>query len=393
MFLPFFYALRSQGIHATPLEWITLMRALHLGLHNDSLDDFYYLSRSVLVKDEAHYDTFDLVFTHSFGPGAKGELPLKIPDTNEDILRWLESARAPLRLSPEELERMKRLTPEELLKELLDRLEKQDGPHHGGHHWIGTGGTSPFGAKGSHPSGISFADETGGRSAVMLAGERRHRNLRSDLVLDVRQMGVALKRLRELRLTGAEETLDMDATIDRTCKNAGEIDLVFGRERENQVRLLLAMDTGGSMEPFRQLCERLFSAASALGHWKEFKAYFFRNCIYANLYSNLETGEHARVDDLIKDPHGRRLVIVGDAAMAPYELMIPNGVLDRWRTSDIKGIDRLRMLASAFPKRAWLNPLPEYEWESYSTTRAIQELFPMYPLTLEGLTRAVRDLT
>jgi uncharacterized protein with von Willebrand factor type A (vWA) domain len=205
-------------------------------------------------------------------------------------------------------------------------------------------------------------------------------------------MSVALKRLRELRQTGSEEVLDVEATIDRTCRNGGEIELVFERERENQVRLVLAMDTGGSMEPHRRLCERLFSAADGLNHWKEFHAYYFHNCIYENLYSDVEKGEAVRVEDLARDASGRRLVVVGDAAMAPFELLIPNGTMDRMRTSDVKGIDRLKTLARAFPKRAWLNPMPEAEWPSFATIGKVQALFPMYPLTVSGLERAVRSL-
>jgi uncharacterized protein with von Willebrand factor type A (vWA) domain len=209
----------------------------------------------------------------------------------------------------------------------------------------------------------------------------------------VRQIGVALKRLRDLREAGAEEMLDLDATIDKTCKNAGEIDLVFGRERENQVRLLLVMDSGGSMEPYRALSERLFSAAHGLNHFKDFRAFYFHNCVYENLYTNLDTDEFVPMTEVIREC-GRtyRLIVVGDAAMAPYELMIPNGTLERYRTSMIKGIDRLRMLADAFPKRAWMNPLQESSWGYYHTVATVGRLFPMHPLTLEGLERGVKGL-
>jgi hypothetical protein len=287
---------------------------------------------------------------------------------------------------------MEALTLDELLRELEDRLRTQEGEHHGGRHWIGTGGTSPFGAKGSHVSGISFDAEGGGGRAVLQAFARKYRNLRNDLTLDVRQIGVALKRLRDLRQEG-EETLDVDATIDKTCRDAGEIDLVFGRERENQVRVLLAMDSGGSMEPYRELSERLFSAAHGLNHFKDFRAFYFHNCVYENLYTDLDRGEFVPTAEVLREC-GRKycLIVVGDASMAPYELMIPNGTLERYRTSTTKGIDWLRNMADVFPKRAWLNPVPESSWGWYETIGTIAGLFPMFPLTLDGLERAVRQL-
>lgn len=288
---------------------------------------------------------------------------------------------------------MKSLTLEELLKELEDRLRTQDEAHHGGQHWIGTGGRSPFGARGSHPSGVSFDPEGGGGGAVLQAFARKYRNLRNDVTLDVRQIGVALKRLRDLREAGAEEILDLDHTIDKTCKNAGEIDLVFTRERENQIRVILAMDSGGSMEPYRELSERLFSAAHGLNHFKDFRAFYFHNCVYENLYTDLLKGEFVPTAEVIREcAKNYRLIVVGDASMAPYELMIPNGTLERYRTSNVKGIDWLRMMADAFPRRAWLNPVSEPSWGYYDTIDTVGRLFPMFPLTLEGLERAVRQL-
>lgn len=388
MFLPLFHTLKALGVPVTPTEWLALMEALAKGLHRESLEDFYYLARSLLVKDVVHYDAFDQAFAHCF---RGGELPDDLA-TKEQILQWLKDPLSPLALSREEIGRMESLTLDELLRELEDRLRTQDGAHHGGHHWIGTGGTSPFGAQGSHPTGISFAPEGGGGGAVLQAFARRYRNLRSDLVLDVRQIGVALKKLRVLRKAG-EEVLDVDATVESACRNAGEIDLVFGRERENQVRLILAMDTGGSMEPHRELSERLFSAAHGLNHFKDFRAFYFHNCVYENLYTDLAAGEFVPTAEVVRECAGtHRLVVVGDASMAPFELLIPNGTLERYRTTTVKGIDWLRMLADAFPKRAWLNPLSESSWGYTDTVATVGRLFPMFPLTLEGLHRAVRQL-
>lgn len=390
MFLQLFYTLRSLDVMVSPTEWMTLMEAVGKGLHNDSLDDFYFLSRSLLVKDVAKYDAFDQAFSHVF---KNGPVPDSIA-TKEQILDWLEAARDQLYVSPEDLERMKHLSLEELLKELEDRLQTQKEAHHGGQHWIGSGGTSPFGMKGAHPTGISFSPVRGGGGAMLQAFERKYKNLRNDLTIDVRQMSVALKRLRVLRQNPKEEMLDLDLTIDKTCKNGGEIDLVFGAERENQVRLILAMDTGGSMEPYRRISETLFSAANGINHFKEFSAYYFHNCVYDNLYEDIETYKYKTVDDLIKNSKGEgyRLILMGDASMAPYELMIPNGTLERKRSSDVKGIDRLRMLKRAFPKSVWLNPVDEDGWHYYQTVGMVREVFPMFPLTVAGIERAVKEL-
>lgn len=391
MFLDLFYTLRSLDVMVSPTEWMTLMQAVDKGLHNDSLDDFYYLARSLLVKDVAKYDAYDRAFAHVF---RNGPLPEGMA-TKEDILAWLSNMLPNNILSAEELEQLKKLSLDELLEQLEERLKEQKEQHHGGSKWIGTGGSSPFGMRGSHPTGISFSPTRGGGSAMLQAFERKYKNLRNDLVLDVRQMSVALKKLRDLRQNPLDETLDIDATVDKTCREGGEIELVFGAERENQVRLILLMDTGGSMDPHRRVSETLFSAANGLNHFKEFKAYYFHNCVYDNLYKDIETYDHVTVDDLIKNSTvggHYKLIIVGDASMAPYELMIPNGTLERKRTSNTKGIDRLRMLKRAFPKAVWLNPMDEGGWSYYQTVEAIREIFPMHPLTVAGLEAAVKAL-
>ena len=388
MFLALYHSLRALKVPVSLAEWLTLLEGLSKGLHNQNLDDFYYLSRSLLVKDVAHYDAFDQAFGHCF---KDAPLPENLA-TRERIMEWLRDPLAPLRLSDEEIARMKALTLEELLRELEKRLREQEGAHDGGRKWIGTGGTSPFGTDGSNPSGISFDEERGaGHAALTVA--RRYRNLRSDLTLDVRQIGVALKRLRDLRDCGAEDVLDLDATIDKSCRNAGEIDLVFARERENNVRLLLAMDSGGSMDPFRNISERLFSAANKLNHFKDFRAFYFHNCIYDKFYTDLETDLSVATAEALRE-YGKkyRLIVVGDAAMAPYELLYHGAGSQRLHESSNNGIDWLRKIAEAFPKRAWMNPLPENSWKSYETVRTVGGLFPMFPLTLEGLTRAVRHL-
>ncbi len=391
MFLSLFHSLRALRVPVSLTEWLTLLEGLAKGLHRESLNDFYYLSRSLLVKDVVYYDAFDQAFAHCF---KGGELPEDLV-SKEKILEWLQHGTLPPnKLSAEELARMKELSLDELLDLLDQRLREQAEAHEGGDKWIGTGGSSPFGTDGDNPTGISFGEERMGGHAAMVAFGRRYRNLRNDLTLDTRQSSVALKRLRDLRDTSADEILDLDATIDKTCKNAGEIDLVFARERENNVRLLLVMDSGGSMEPFRHLSERLFSAANKLNHFKDFRAFYFHNCVYDKLYTDLETDEFVPTAEVIRE-YGKkyRLIVVGDASMAPYELLYFGGTLEHVHAgSSTKGIDWLRQLTEAFPRCAWMNPLPEINWTHYETVPTVAALFPMFPLTIEGLTRAVRHL-
>jgi uncharacterized protein with von Willebrand factor type A (vWA) domain len=388
MFLALFHSLRALKVPVSLTEWLTLLEGLSKGLHNQSLEDFYYLSRSLLIKDVAYYDAFDQAFSFCF---KDAPLPEDLA-TREKILEWLQGNVASNSLSAEDLARIKALSLEELLRELESRLREQNEAHNGGNKWIGTGGTSPFGTNGSNPSGISFADERSGGRAAIPAFARRYRNLRSDLTLDIRQISVALKRLRDLRDSGAEELLDLDATIDTTCRNGGEIDLVLARERENNMRLLLVMDSGGSMDPYRKISERLFSAANKLNHFKDFRAFYFHNCIYDKLYSNLETDEFVPTAEILRE-FGKKyhLIVVGDAAMAPYELLHFSGTLEH-AESTTKGIDWIREVAEAFPRRAWMNPLPENSWTHYETVSMVGGLFPMFPLSLEGLSRAVRHL-
>lgn len=389
MFLALYHSLRAMGVPVSLMEWLTLLEALSKGLHNQNLGDFYYVARSLLVKDVAHYDSFDQAFAHCFKAA-----PLPDDDNLRDsIFTWFQEPLSLLRLPGDEVARLKALTLNELLRELEMRLREQERGRQGEQGWGEARGAGRFGVKGSHPSVLSLESGGGAGRAAMPAFDRHYRKLRNDLTLDVRQIGMALKRLRKFRKSGVEEILDLEATIDQTCKNAGEIDLVFARERENQVRLLLVMDTGGSMEPYRSLSERLFSAAHGLNHFKDFRAFYFHNCIYENLYSNLDRYEFVPTTEAIREfGEDYRLIVVGDAAMAPYELMNPHGTIERSRTCTVRGIDWLQQLSEGFPRRAWLNPLSERSWVSMETVPMVGRLFPMFPLTLEGLTRAVRHL-
>lgn len=363
------------------------MQALAAGAIRPDLEDFYAVARALLVKDEAHYDLYDQVFAAVF---EGGEVPTAIRD---ELLRWLDQPRPPPHLSPEELAELEAL-PLEKLRELFEqRLREQRERHDGGSKWVGTGGTSPFGHGGRNPAGIRVGGQGGGRSAVQVAQQRRYREYRKDRVLDTRAMTVALRKLRRLSRNQGPDELDVDESIDRTCRNAGELELAFRPPRKNQAKVLLLMDTGGSMDPFTHMVEQLFSAASAQNHWKKFEAFFFHNCPYARIFRSYRLGEWFPTPDLWRErDKDTFLLIVGDAYMAPSELTHSWGGIDASGASAVPGVRWLHRLREHFPRAAWLNPLPEgYARGSY-TIQLVRRLFPMFPLTVAGLEDAVDQL-
>jgi uncharacterized protein with von Willebrand factor type A (vWA) domain len=279
--LSFFYVLRGRGLKVTPTQWLTLIEALSRGLHGSSLTGFYSVARAILAKDESELDEFDLAFAAHFR-GA--EMPVRAIE--QDVLDWLESPIAPYRIDPAWKKLLDEVDVDALRAELERRLAEQTERHDGGSKWVGTGGTSPFGHGGWHPGGIRVGGEGRHGSAVQVAAARRFREHRRDLVLDTRQFGVALKKLRALARTGPADELDVEATIDRTAREGGEIQLVFEPPRENALSLLLAMDVGGSMEPFRHLTSLLFSAAHGARHFKRFEHVYFHNCVYERVYAD-----------------------------------------------------------------------------------------------------------
>ena len=386
MFTGFFFTLKKYKVPVSITEWLCLMDALDLGFAHSSLTDYYYLARSILVKSETHFDQYDQAFQDYF----QGiETPVEIA---EEILQWLQDPLNDLRLTPEELAQLRRMSLEELLKEFERRLQEQTERHDGGNRWIGTGGTSPFGHSGANPAGIRVGGPGGGRSAIKVAAERRFRNYRGDLTLDVRQFKVALRKLRQLTRVGPEDELDLDRTIDKTCKNAGEIDLVWRRRRKNTVKLLLLMDVGGSMDPFARICSRLFSAAHSSTHFKEFQYFYFHNCIYESLYKDMARAEAVPTSQILHTLESDyRLVLVGDALMAPEELFAPYGSIYYYSNSETPGILWLKRIAEHFKRCVWLNPNIRVNWR-HPTLSAIRRVFPMYELTLDGLDEAVRKL-
>lgn len=389
MFSDFFYTLKRKGVPVSITEWMTLMQALSNG-YISTLEEFYYLARAILVKSETHFDQYDLAFQEYF----QG---IETPDAIRDqILDWLNSpegmADVMSMLTEEERAMLDQMDLDELMKELEKRMKEQEGQHDGGGYWIGRGGTSPFGHSGRNPAGIRVGGESRGRGAVQIAQKRQYKNYRSDLLLDVRQTKVALRGLRLLGRIGPEEELDIERTIDATAKNAGDIELKWMRSRINNTKLLLMMDTGGSMLPYARTCSRLFTAAHSVSHFKDFKYFYFHNCIYDNVHVNMEKEEMVATEWLFRNlDSDYKVILVGDARMATTELTHKHGAIYYYERNEKPGILRLQEIADHFTHCVWLNPEDERFWQ-HPTVQMIGKLFPMFPLTLEGLVGAIRKL-
>ena len=386
MFLDFFYTLRRHKILVAPTEWRVLMQALSLGFAHTSLERFYTLARSLLVKDVSYYDAYDLAFKEAFHG-------ITTPDAIiEEILAWLQDPHTLAHLTPEQLAWLHELDLEALRALFAQRLREQQERHDRGNRMIGTGGTSHFGQHGQHPKGIRVGGAGGQRSAVQVAEERHYENYRRDRTLDIRQIQVALKKLRNLKRLGAEEELDLDETIDQTCRNGGEIELIFCPPRKNNAKVLLLMDAGGSMMPYTTLVERLFSAAHKATHFKDFQYYYFHNCIYEQLYSDMRLNKRVSTSSLLHSLDADyKVILVGDAYMAPEELMDTGGALYYYHHNDTPGITWLRRIQEHFRAGIWLNPLPEGQWNR-TTINLVRQVFPMYELTLDGLERSIQQL-
>ena len=398
MYTSFFYQLRREGVPVSITEWMTLMEALSAGLAESSLTGFYYLARAVLVKSESHFDQYDLAFqTYFQGIDTPGQLL-------DQVSQWLAKPIPAKMFSEEERNDLLRklgLPDWESLKAALEeRLRKQDAPHHGGNTWIGTGGTSQFGHSGFHPGGVRIGGESHGQSAVKVASERNYRDYRSDTTLGVRQFEVALRRLRQFstRLEGVKDQLDLEDTINETCKNAGQLKLVWTRPRKNSVKVIVLMDAGGSMVPYAKICSQLFSAVHKSSHFKDLKFYYFHNCIYDHLYLTASCNPRKAVKtmDILRSLNSDyKIIIIGDAAMAPSELMMSDGNIFWDLGNEEPGITWLQRIAKKFPYNVWLNPTPEKYWDrvhGYQTLKMVRDIFPMYELTLEGLDMAIKKL-
>ncbi len=388
MFVAFLYELRQRGVPVGAQEAVALASALSKGLHESSLTGFYHVARALLVHSENHLDAFDEAFLAHF-KGVEVE-SLKL---HRELIDWLrEAARRDRSLDEQQL--FDELSLEELERLYEERLREQTERHDHGSHWIGTAGSSPFGHSGVGRQGFRVGGQGGGRSAIRVADARNYRAYRDDLVLDVRQFAMALRRLRSFSREGNDYELDLEGTIDATARNAGELEVVVRPPRRTNVRVILLMDVGGSMDPYAHTVEQLFSAAARATHFKELRSYFFHNCIYGHVYSTEGLRKRISLDDLFRTT-GRhyKLIVVGDALMAPYELLSARGGYSISRAEGKTGLDWLQIVAQHYPRSVWLNPEREIYWNDPTSTLAvIRTVFPMYPLTLHGLDRAVRFL-
>ena len=397
MFINFFYTLKRSGVPVSLTEWMTLMEALSKGLAFSSLSGFYYLARTVLVKSEAYFDSYDVAFQNYF----KGiETPA---DILEQAMKWLETSPLPPHLvSAEERKLFQEWDLDKLRQQLEERLQEQDGQHHGGSKWVGTGGRSPFGHGGYHPAGVRIGGTSLNHSAVKVAGERRFRDFRNDETIGVRQFEVALRKLRQLtsRTEGLKDELDLEGTIDATCRNAGMLELVWERSRKNTIKVAVLMDSGGSMDPYVDLCSQLFAAVNRSSHFKDLKFYYFHNCIYGDIYTHPACYFRYAVNtyDVMRELGPEyRLIIVGDASMAPSELTMVGGALD-WSVYDNEpGLLWLERIAKRYPYTVWLNPIQQQFWNPRAyydayTIHLVRQVFPMYELTIEGLEQAIKSL-
>ena len=389
MLVDFFLHLKARQLPVSTKELLVLLEALEARLVSGSLDDFYLLSRAILVKDEALYDRFDRAFGEYFkGVEALPGMAAMIPE------EWLELA-ARRHLPEEERLKLQKLGYEKLFEQLKQRLAEQKGRHAGGNKWIGTAGTSPYGHGGYHPEGIRIGGASAGnRTAVKVWEQREFRNLDDSVELGVRNIKVALRRLRRFARKGAATELDLDGTITGTARNAGWLDLQMRPERHNAIKVLLFLDIGGSMDDHIQTCEELFSAARS--EFKHLEHFYFHNCVYEGLWKD----NHRRHDEKLSTwdvihNYGPdyKLVFVGDASMSPYEISRPGGSVEHW--NEEAGAVWIERLLNTWSRAVWLNPLPEDHWNYTPSIRLLQQLMGkrMFPLTIDGLERAMRSLS
>lgn len=389
MFFSFMDELRTAGISASLKEHLALLEALEADVIAQNPEEFYYLARATLVKDEALLDRFDQVFGKVFKGifTEYGQEPIDIPS------EWLKAI-AEKYLSPEEMAAIEKMGSwDELMDTLKKRLEEQEKRHQGGSKWIGTGGTSPYGNSGYNPEGVRIGGESKHKRAVKVWEKREFQNLDNTRELGTRNIKIAMRRLRRFARDGAAEELDIDGTINGTARK-GWLDIQMRPERRNAIKLLLLLDVGGSMDPFIKLCEELFSAATS--EFKNLEFFYFHNCPYEGLWKDNKRRFSERTptwEVLHKFPHDYKVVIVGDASMSPYEITHPGGSVEHF--NEESGAVWLHRISNTYPATVWLNPVPEKQWGYSQSTKIIKEVMNdrMYPLTLEGLDDAMRELS
>ena len=399
MLIDFFYTLRSAKLPVSVKEYLVLLEALKEGVVGPNgqsddgsgykIDDFYYLSRTALVKDEKHYDKFDRAFAAYF----KGvEM---VADFTKDIpLDWLRK-NLELQLSPEELAKIEKMGWDELMETLKKRFEEQKERHEGGSKWIGTGGTSPFGAYGQNPQGLRIGQDKGrNKSAVKVWDQRAYKDYDDTQELGTRNIKIALRRLRKFAREGAHDELDLDDTIRSTAANAGWLDIKMVPERHNNVKVLLLMDVGGTMDEHIHRVEEMFSASKS--EFKHLEFYYFHNCVYDFMWKNNRRrfAEKFATQDIIRKYNkDYKLIFIGDATMSPYEILQPGGSVEY--NNEEAGVEWLQRLTQAFPKFAWINPEPQGVWQYRQSIGIMQQIMGqrMYPLTVKGLEEAMRLLS
>ncbi len=396
MFLKFFETLREKGIHVTLGEWLDLQNALEQGLAESSLTRFYYVARMILVKSETDYDKFDMAFEECF-KAAQHET-----EVGAQMLRWLDKSEM-MEMAHEEakahLNRMEdlQIDKDDVETKFKQRLKDQDSEHNGGSYWIGTMGKTSFGNMGGNVGGVRVGGQTGYQSAFSVVGARKYRDFRDDRVIENRQFQLAFRRLRQYstRLDIPESELDIEGTVDKTCNNGGCLSIQMKKPRKNAVKLLLLMDSGGTMIPYSSLLNDLFQAVNKSNHFKDVKCYYFHNCIYSHVYKTpeCENGDWVETKWLFRNVDSDyKVIIVGDAAMAPEELYSDTGNY-RGPNDGLSGWEWLRLVKSHYKKVVWMNPKMapgRAPWREAET--ACKELFKMYKLTVDGLTRAMTEL-
>jgi hypothetical protein len=393
MFIEFFYKLKEVGIPVSPTAFLTLQKALSNGLVV-TLEDFYTAARAILVKSERYFDLFDQVFAHHFR-GA--EMPenegLELDELARAMLEaWLQNPEDLSKLLGVDESALTKLSPEALIEYFKERLREQTEQHHGGGKWIGTRGYSPVGHSGYHPGGMRVGGVSGNKSAVKVAMDRRYKDYSLNGPLTQALVGEALKRLRNMIPVGPKDQVNIDETIYQTMKNGGEIEIIFDRRLKDRLKVILAIDNGGwSMDPYIPVVQTLFDYAG--DQFKDIKTYFFHNTIYSTLWEDpARYKKPQRIDELVRLDPQTRFIIVGDASMAPYELMATDGSIHIEERSGLPSLECLNFIAKTFPHAVWLNPVPASMWAYTRTIGVIREIFPMFELTLDGLEEAVTCL-
>ena len=393
MFTDFFYKLKNAGIPVSPTSFLTLQKALNNGLIN-SLDEFYTSARAILVKSERYFDTYDQVFAHRFeGTEMPDYEELELTETAIALLEeWLKDPATLAAALDGDVSDLSDLTPEELIEYFKARLKDQKGRHRGGETWIGTRGTSPVGHSGDHPGGMRVGGVSSNKSAVKVALERRYKDysLKGPLTQDM--MGEALKRLRNMIPVGPKDQVNINDTIYQTMKNCGEIEIVFSKSIKDRLRVILAIDNGGwSMDPYIPVVQTLFDYAR--DQFKDLKTYFFHNTVYDALWEDPSRIKKPQmVDEFAAFDPETRFILLGDASMAPYELMATDGSIHIEERSGKPSIEQLKFLAETFPHCVWLNPVSSEMWDSTQTISTIRNIFPMFELSIDGLEVAVKHL-